>query len=139
MYIHITESQSENGYIYAISAAAFIILPFIIFIIYDCKATQRQKEIIKSSTQSAAIVTSLFPGTIADKLYPTQSNSNNQQKKKKSLDSLNNNYITADTTEDMIGNNNDGNGSGISAHNDEPIADFYPDTTVLFSGKVELI
>jgi hypothetical protein len=140
------EYQSKNGYIYALSAAAFIIVPFLVFTVYDYKTSYRQNQILSSAKHSAAIVASLFPATIAEKLYATTLPIMDEED---------------DTTVHLLSNPTNslrqgdlgrrhssiGNGSERMAttrhltnlfqpfHPNEPLAEFYPETTVIFAGK----
>lgn len=169
--IYLKDFQSNSGIIYAISTALFIVIPFLLFTIYDYKASYRQNQIIMSAKHSAAIVSSLFPDKFIEKLYPTTTNNHSNNH---SHEFDNNNSLefgsTNHTTSGNGGNNNTtttpfglgigyrmmrrnssiGYGSETShqhhnhnvisrlgfpiANNNEPMAEFYPDTTVLFAG-----
>jgi hypothetical protein len=88
-----------------VSAAAFIIFPFLGFLIYDRKVAQQQQFIMSSAVRSNAIISSLFPATVRDKLHHLVINSDNESV-----------------------------GDGPSCLFDAPIAELYTDTTVLFAG-----
>jgi hypothetical protein len=104
----IAELETSNGLIFAASAAAFIIFPFLAFLIYDRKVAQQQKFIMSSAARSNAIISSLFPDTVRDKLsHLVLSNSSRE-------------YDTAK--------------EATTYPYDVPIAELYPDTTVLFAG-----
>lgn len=64
-------NQTNQGIIFACSAVAFIVFPFMIFIIYERRVSQQQKILMSSAERSNAIVASLFPSNVRDKLYPT--------------------------------------------------------------------
>ena len=79
--------------------------PFIVFIIYEKRVSRQQKKIITSANQSHAIVSSLFPTSVRDKLYPTDGEVKQQDSDQE------------------------------KAKVYQPIAELYPDATVLFAGK----
>lgn len=91
--------QTNQGVIFAVSAVAFIVLPFMVFLAYERRVSQQQKLLMSSAQRSNAIVDSLFPSNVRDKLYATGNNDKN-----------------------------------IEGQNSAPIADLYPETTVLFAG-----
>jgi Adenylate and Guanylate cyclase catalytic domain len=99
--------------IFALSAAAFILFPFAAFLAYDRKVTRQQEEILSTANRSHAIVSSLFPSNVRDKLYSNQDPNSNASN---SLATTNNN-LTA-----LMG---------------PPIAELYPETTVLFADMVD--
>ncbi len=109
-----SEFHSQQGLIFAASAVAFILFPFLAFLIYDYKVTKQRKKIILSAQRSNEIVSSLFPSHVRDRLYPLKSDS----------------YHGTSAP-------SGGNGSTIGLleyGEDTPIAELYPDTTVMFAG-----
>jgi hypothetical protein len=103
---------TSNPIIFALSAAAFILFPFAAFLIYDRKVTRQQEEILSTANRSHAIVSSLFPSSVRDQLY------SNQDIDKKANTNL--------TTQQ----------SPSAALMGPPIAELYPETTVLFADMV---
>ena len=84
---------------------------------YDRTVTRQQKEILSTANKSHAIVASLFPSNVRDKLL-------NQDMSQ---------VVGADPN--MIGKN--GTTSNYSKIMGPPIADLYPNTTVLFCDVVD--
>ena len=99
----------------------------LIFIIYDCLVERRQRMVMESARTSDAIVSSLFPSKVKEKLYKKDENRKLEEAKlvtqnvlkdpRMSITALPNHY-----GEDM--NNTVG----------PPIAELYPETTILFAG-----
>jgi hypothetical protein len=86
----------------------FILIPFLIFLFYDRKVTRQQERIISSANRSHAIVSSLYPAAVRDKIYPLEKS-------------------------------NGGMGMTLYANpslSSPPIAELYPETTVLFAGTL---
>lgn len=75
---------------------------------------RRNNKMIKSAVQSSAIVASIFPSNVRDRLYKEQEEVENRRKQQGNLTS----YLI------------DGN-VGASVANDTPLADFFTETTVL--------
>lgn len=98
---HYAGYHTNKGIVFAISAAAFIIFPFLLFVVYDRKVTRQKELIIDTAERSDAIISSLFPSHVHDKL------------------------LEMETKNTVMG----------LKPNVGPIADLYPDTTVLFAGK----
>jgi hypothetical protein len=69
-------SQTSQGIIFAVSAIAFIVFPFIVFMTYEHRVSRQQKLLMSSAQRSNAIVESLFPSNVRDKLYPQDTNDN---------------------------------------------------------------
>jgi hypothetical protein len=62
---------------YALSLAAVFIFTSMVFISYDYAVERRQQVVLRSALQSGAIVTSLFPEQVRDRLYEEQERQNN--------------------------------------------------------------
>jgi hypothetical protein len=62
--------QTKQGIIFAVSAVAFIVFPFMVFLAYEHRVTRQQKLLMSSAQRSNAIVESLFPSSVREKLYP---------------------------------------------------------------------
>lgn len=100
--------NTNNDIILAISSVVFIIFPCLVFLAYNRKVERQRKDIMDTAKRSDAIISSLFPSNVRDKLYPI---------------------------DNIVGNNksdlNDGPSKNLSS---PPIAQLYPETTVLFAG-----
>jgi hypothetical protein len=90
------------------STAAFILFPFVAFLIYERKVSRQQEEILSTANRSHAIVSSLFPSNVRDQLYLNEE----------------------------INKNKNTNSSTPSALMGPPIAELHPETTVMFADIV---
>ena len=104
--------MTNKPLIFAVSAIAFIVIPFLVFILYDQKVSRQQNEIISSAKRSNAIVSSLFPSHIRDQLINT---------------------MTSTTV--GTGKSLKESGKALLFSSAPPIAELYPEATVLFAGK----
>jgi class 3 adenylate cyclase len=82
-----------------------------IFIAYDCLVERRNRILVASAQQTRAIVNSLFPSTVRDRLYAEHSEKQKQQKQlKASLANMQTPKLRLKSFLD--GTNNSGNGNG---------------------------
>jgi hypothetical protein len=103
---------TSNPIIFALSAAAFILFPFVAFLVYERKISRQQEEILSTANRSHAIVSSLFPSNVRDQLY-----------------------LNKDIT-NVANGGSAPTGSNATAFMGPPIAELYPETTVLFTDVV---
>jgi hypothetical protein len=63
------DSMKSNNPVYFASAVVFIfLLTSIVFVLYDCLVQKRQDKVMTSAEQSNALVSSLFPAQVRDRL-----------------------------------------------------------------------
>ena len=60
---------SDNATIFAITAAVVFIATSLVFIIYDRWVEKRQDVVMTSAVQTRAIVSSLFPSNVQDRIF----------------------------------------------------------------------
>jgi hypothetical protein len=86
----------------------------VIFVTYDFKVERRQKKVLSSAVRSSEIVSSLFPSSVHDQLYPTHVSSDRRTMQMWPIQEEHENResVTA------VGG---------------PIAKLYPETTVMFA------
>ena len=103
--------------IFAITAATFIM--------YDFWVERRQKVVMKTAVTTTALVASLFPDVVIDRMLPSSENGSatggSQPKRLKS-------FLNDGTDDDFISQSNSG-----KARLSKPIAELFPDTTVYFA------
>jgi Adenylate and Guanylate cyclase catalytic domain len=113
---------------YLCSGVVVLIFAFvsIVFIFYDLKVHRRQVLVLDSAIRSAAIVSSLFPAEVRDRLYPAAigRKSRAPETAKGKLHS----FLRDTQTSPGTGIENETNLLGGM-----PIAELYPETTVLFA------
>jgi class 3 adenylate cyclase len=95
---------------------------------YDVKVERRQKRMLRSATQSSAIVSSLFPSNdVRDRLYATQQRPKEAaflEKKQKLRHYLAGMNVEMNETVEE---------SDEYAYGSKPIADLFPQTTIMFA------
>jgi Adenylate and Guanylate cyclase catalytic domain len=114
--------------------AAIVLLIFafvsIVFYFYDMKVERRQSMVMNAAVRSSAIVSSLFPSEVRDRIYPESEGaklveSNKQNGKPFAFAKGSANKFTKDIASTLT------NSSEILTG--RPIAELYPETTVLFA------
>lgn len=148
------EYTSNRPALLAGAVVAVFIFTSIVFFIYDYLVQQRQTKVMDSAKRSNAIVSSLFPADIRDRIFRNgdikkakKSSKKKQGKKGGFLPGLNNtptfglkNFLNEnDPDNDMSeGNLNEDNihGDPLAICSSPPIADLFPNTTVMFADIV---
>ena len=105
-----------------ITYSVFVILIFgftsLIFVVYDQLVEKRQKHVLRAATQSSAIVSSLFPSTVHARLFQSP----NSLVKCNSPHHRLKTFLNDTNVEEELEN-----------HDSVPIADLFPEATVLFA------
>jgi class 3 adenylate cyclase len=106
-----------------IIAAIVVLLIFLatscLFVLYDRLVERRQRIVMKEAESSGAIVSSLFPAAYRERLMAAQANQND----------IKGNSKTSNLKNLLSSNGND----LPMGSNDQPIADLFPECTVLFA------
>lgn len=109
---------------YAGIAISIFVFTSMVFIFYDCLVERRQRKVYSTAVKNNAIVTSLFPKNVRDRLYKTDSTkiAPFQPSSKTRLQS-------------MIHDDNNLDNTNRTSKNevDSPIADLFSNCTVLFA------
>jgi hypothetical protein len=89
-----------------------------VFILYDLMVEKRQKKVMKTATKTSAIVSSLFPSTVRDRMYAEQEEAKKEQKQKG--DDMFHHFAGEETSHAV----------DLSS---PPIADLFEETTIFFA------
>jgi Adenylate and Guanylate cyclase catalytic domain len=119
---------TNNPMIFSFVAVSIFVFTSLIFLIYDWWVEQRQRKVLLTAVQSSAIVSSLFPSNVRDRLFPTENVLSNKKKQGGSYQPIKNrlkSYMENDSTESV-----DRRKSSIVS---SPIADLFTEATVLFA------
>ena len=110
-----SEYTTKSGAIYASVTLLVILSLGVVFALYDFKVERRQKKVLSSAIRSSEIVSSLFPSSVQDQLYPMQANGDD---KRSAIASPNQSKDDVCNSDPIVGG---------------PIAQLYPETTVMFA------
>jgi Adenylate and Guanylate cyclase catalytic domain len=135
--LHVYPSdEMKSGYttndpiIFTVAAVLIFVFTSLVFCLYDYSVERRQKLVLNTAVRSSAIVSSLFPSAVRDRLYPAAHDT--RAKKNQS------NVCRPETAKGKLqsflreGKTSSGN-EGFTPLSSSPIAELYPDTTVLFA------
>eukprot|EP00977_Amphora_coffeiformis_P013348 scaffold3471_cov175-Amphora_coffeaeformis.AAC.22 len=118
--------DSNTPKIFAICIATTFVLVTIIFFVYDFLVQERNTKLVQKAAKSNAIVSSMFPSTIRDRLIG-QDNELDGKSHKKKTKSLKAFMVSGDRT------GSDDDGPDIAS---KPLADLFLETTVCFADVV---
>jgi Adenylate and Guanylate cyclase catalytic domain len=116
--------MSKDATFFLVSVIMIFLFTSCVFFIYDCYVERRQLRVTSAAKYSSAIVSSLFPSTVRELIFPKPDDAHKARRRlsgfcTESPASVED--LSCDTTTPIIGN---------------PIAQIYPDTTVIFADIV---
>eukprot|EP00934_Nitzschia_sp_Nitz4_P002211 Nitzschia sp. Nitz4//scaffold363_size14950//383//8108//NITZ4_008904-RA/size14950-snap-gene-0.0-mRNA-1//1//CDS//3329549257//2211//frame0 len=68
----VSSFDSKNPITYTVSVASIFVFTIVVFLVYDCLVERRQDKVLSTAERSTAIVSSLFPKDVADRLMEVQ-------------------------------------------------------------------
>jgi class 3 adenylate cyclase len=131
--------KSSNPLVVSLLSFLIIVLISVGFLIYDSKVEQRQKAVMTTAARSANMLSTLFPANVCDQLLEEEPNDYNKLTKKSivNMGYFGGNVKNAVTGSGAVSGNDfgDGTSDNKNASNkfSQPIAELYPETTVLFA------
>jgi hypothetical protein len=139
--------QSNLPTILSVTYAAVFVCIIIAFVLYDCNVQARNDKLIGAAVRSTAIVSSLFPTNVRDRLLAEkeiEEDALNLSKKTNTKFSnlrafLNKERGTAEDSDDDDSDDSESDDDSIDISNiykSKPIADLFPETTILFGDIV---
>jgi hypothetical protein len=116
-----------------LAVVSVFFLTTLVFIGYDAMVERRQRVVMTTAEQTNAIVNAMFPAEVRDRLF--RSTERRNKKKDRLLPSLTEAPKTRLTTFLNDGDKTAGQQQGPGQHQTEskPIADLFPNTTVMFA------
>jgi class 3 adenylate cyclase len=128
---------------FSIACVLIFMFTSLVFIMYDFKVERRQRIVLKSAERSNAVVSKLFPSQVRDQiLLDANNNTNSHQQSSSDVDEgvrerSNSISIRKQQRKTSITTGGEGGGEGeafsVPKVSPRPIADLYPETTVLFA------
>jgi Adenylate and Guanylate cyclase catalytic domain len=107
---------TNNALVFMIVTLLSFAVLAVIFATYDFKVERRQKKVLSSAVRSSEIVSSLFPSSVHDQLYPTVVSSDQHQRTMR-MWPIQEEHENRESVTTVGG----------------PIAKLYPETTVMFA------
>ena len=112
-------------------AFAFMITAFLMF---DCFVVRRNRKLLIAMTRTNAIVSSLFPSNVRDRIFAQAQNESDEKKALNGKSRLKT-FLSSGSDENDEMNDGGANGNDQYMYKTKPIADLFPETTILFAGK----
>uniref|UniRef100_A0A7S3DMW7 Guanylate cyclase domain-containing protein n=1 Tax=Entomoneis paludosa TaxID=265537 RepID=A0A7S3DMW7_9STRA len=112
---------SNDPLIYAIITGVIFIFTSLVFVSYDFIVDRRQKKVMGAATRTNDIVAELFPKEVRERLYERAQEQKSSEKKgflAQPTKTQMQNFLSDDLPQDVFGS--------------EPIADFFPQATIMF-------
>ncbi|CAB9523056.1 Receptor-type guanylate cyclase gcy [Seminavis robusta] len=126
------EYMTSDPATFAVAAALIFLFTSTVFVIYDCTVARRQRLVMERALASGAIVSSLFPKQVREKLY--EENKQKQQQENRVTKYLSTSVVDvgnqAQSVDDMKVDAVIGSSTGSSSR---PIADNFQNTTIFFA------
>jgi hypothetical protein len=120
------EHESNNPLIFTFVAVSIFMFTSLVFILYDCVSERRQQKVLGVAMQSTAVVSSLFPQVVRDRIFP-----NKQEEKQSRGDRVENAKLRL---QQFLKGDDGGNGEspddGADQVGNAPIAELFSETTV---------
>jgi hypothetical protein len=103
-----------------------------LFIAFDGMVGRHQKKMVAATKQSDAIVRSLFPDAIADRLYEEARKKEFEKVHNQTFESKNKQIRSFMKSPNLMSESHDGE----YIQESEPVAELFPDTSILFADFV---
>lgn len=129
------EYLSNQPVIYAIAVAVIFIFTAFIFLVYDWAVQLRQNKVLKTATRTQAIVSSLFPKNVQERIFKDVEQEVKNEAKQPAISRFRGNR-TKDQLKTFL---DDGIGGGKTKDEgpanlkSKPIADLFPEATIIFA------
>uniref|UniRef100_A0A7S3L1G7 Phosphodiesterase n=1 Tax=Amphora coffeiformis TaxID=265554 RepID=A0A7S3L1G7_9STRA len=114
------EYKTDLPILVTVAVAALFGVVAIAFLVYDFFVLKRNQKIVDAAARSNAIVASVFPATIRDRLFEENENRSGNFNKARRLKNLMHDGLILDDDEDDLVKS-------------EPIADLFPEVTLFFA------
>ena len=135
--LYMEDNESNIPIIFTIAVAGIVAIMVWAFLIYDMQVEKRNKKMVTTAARSNAIVSSIFPSTIRDRLLGNPYNDKDVEDQDHSsapglslqpTKSHLKSFLSTRTTIDSDQDDDD-----MALLSSKPIADLFTDTTVMFA------
>jgi hypothetical protein len=137
-------SEFEGAYLtsepvfYSVIVGLVFVFTALVFLVYDWAVQLRQNKVMKTATRTQAIVSSLFPKNVQERIFKDVE----EQVKKEEKEGRFDRRFRGNRTKDQLKNFlRDGKGEeagiqGPTSLKSKPIADLFPEATIIFADLV---
>jgi hypothetical protein len=117
--------MTNKSMVYALVMVGVFMFSVILFLAYDCTVERRQQIVMNTAEKSTAVLSSLFPGTVRDRILH-EADLKQRQPPSNGTKSL----------QTFLSREHDPLGLTEDFKSSKPIADFFPETTIIFADLV---
>lgn len=128
-------SESNLPLICAVCVAVIFFVMALTFCVYDEFVRRRNSKVVKAAARSNAIVSSLFPSQVRDRLFAEKEDEQESNDKTQAPRNLKSMLSSGEFLHPNIGEDDDDE----IMYKSKPIADLFPETTILFAGEYSMI
>ncbi|CAB9522084.1 Receptor-type guanylate cyclase gcy [Seminavis robusta] len=121
------EYESDDPVVYTLVVLAVFGLTVLTFVLYDYFVQRRQDKVMWAATRTAAIVSSLFPKNIQSKLMKEAMRDDSRSRRRS--------FSGKDMLKSFLGSESAADDDSV-VFDTKPIADFFPETSILFGDIV---
>lgn len=129
---------TSNPVYFTISSLLIFAFTSAVFILYDCFVERRQRKVMTNVVRSNQIIASLFPSVVRDRIYLTEETQLESSTSKQTVFKLANSKtrLKSFLSDGTASGDVDSTGAGSSPRQGSPIAELFPETTVMFADIV---
>jgi hypothetical protein len=119
---------TDNPLRYAFAVSLIFVFTALVFLVYDWTVARRQNKVLRTATRTQAIVASLFPENVQERILQEAEGNKDQQTPRFRTNR------TKDQLQNFLNDADDGpmEGGNLSLKS-RPIADLFPEATVIFA------
>ncbi|CAB9496686.1 Receptor-type guanylate cyclase gcy [Seminavis robusta] len=118
--------RTNNPAIITVAVACVFVFAMLMFFVYDRLVERRQRLVLKKAEQTSAIVSSLFPKNVRDRMMEE---TNKTRKKEEARSMFSNPNHHNNPRQSLVSNRS----NSLNGRNGAPIADLFPEATVMFA------
>lgn len=128
------EYLSTRPMFYAVAVAVIFVFTAFVFLAYDWAVQLRQNKVLKTATRTQAIVSSLFPKNVQERIFKDVEDEVKQEEKTKNPTRGFRGNRTKDQLKTFLDDGGgDKNEEGPASLKSKPIADLFPEATIIFA------
>ena len=130
---YMEDKESNVPFVYSILVASIFFFMLVIFLIYDVEVERRNKKMVSTAVRSGAIVSSVFPKAVQERLFKDAAANETQNQNNKSLPLK---QTKTHLRSYLVENSKPGPAEMDDTEwllTSKPIADLFTETTIMFA------
>lgn len=136
--------RSNKAILYAVVVVLVFLYTSVVFLIYDWTVWRRQRTVLSSVERTTQIVSSMFPKNVKDRLLSDAHEQAEKESREVNRRGIRNrrkqlgiqDVLNAQNDNSKIDKEEKNTGHGFTLYKTKPIADLFPETTIMFADLV---